>query len=67
MKLLKWIVIVILVVIAFKAYNRQKTHGGTFMQNAGKATKELFVKGEKIAKEKGKEFKQGFDSTENVQ
>ena len=61
-KLLKWIIIIVLCVIAYKAYNASQKNGKSFLQNAGKECKELFQKGKVKAKDASQEFQKGFET-----
>lgn len=61
-KLFRWIIIIVICIIAYKAYNASQKNGKSFLQNAGKESKELFQKGKEKANDASKEFKKGFES-----
>jgi len=60
-KIIKWIIIIVLAVILYKAYNASQKNGRSIINNAGKESKALFEQSQQKAKAITDEFKSGMD------
>jgi len=61
-KLLTFLILIVLAIILFKAYDASKENGKSVLENAGKETKVLFDNTKEKVKEGSTEFKKGFDT-----